>query len=133
MKIVPELYVQNISDNVEFFVDILGFVIKYRREEEQFVYLSREGLDLMLEGVESSSRKWLAGHLTYPFGRGVNFQWDVSDIDALYSTVKSKSPESIFLPIETKSYRVNDELATQVQFIVQSPDGYLFRFCEDVR
>ena len=61
MKVVPELYVQSIDDNLAFFVDILGFNIKYQRKEEQFVYLTREGLDLMLEGVEGNSRKWLAG------------------------------------------------------------------------
>ena len=132
MKIVPELYVQSIDDNLAFFVDILGFNIKYQRKEEQFVYLTREGLDLMLEGVEGNSRKWLAGKLETPFGRGINFQWDVTGIEMLYSKVQSKCNDLIFLPKETKSYQVNDRHVTQVQFIVRSPDGYLFRFCEDV-
>ena len=132
MKIVPELYVQSIDDNLAFFVDILGFNIKYQRKEEQFVYLTREGLDLMLEGVEANSRKWLAGKLETPFGRGINFQWDVTGIEMLYSKVQSKCNDLIFLPKETKSYQVNDRHVTQVQFIVRSPDGYLFRFCEDV-
>ena len=132
MKIVPELYVQSIDDNLAFFVDILGFNIKYQRKEEQFVYLTREGLDLMLEGVEGNSRKWLAGKLETPFGRGINFQWDVTGIEMLYSKVQSKCNDLIFLPKETKSYQVNDRHVTQLQFIVRSPDGYLFRFCEDV-
>jgi catechol 2,3-dioxygenase-like lactoylglutathione lyase family enzyme len=133
VKIVPELYVQSIDDNLAFFIDILGFSIKYQRQEEQFVYLTREGLDLMLEGVEGNSRKWLAGALEPPFGRGINFQWDVTDIETLYSKVQSECSDLIFLPKETKLYQVNDQNITQVQFIVRSPDGYLFRFCEDVR
>lgn len=133
MRVVPELYCQSIKDNIMFFVDILGFAIKYQREEEEFVYLTREGVDLMLEGVGGNSRKWLTGDLEYPFGRGVNFQWDVSDINALYSTVQSKAPSSIFLPMESKSYSVDGKTVTQAQFIVESPDGYLFRFCEDER
>ncbi|MDA0107692.1 VOC family protein [Vibrio sp. La 4.2.2] len=154
MRVVPELYCQSIKDNITFFVDVLGFAIKYQREEEEFVYLTREGVDLMLEGVDlmlegvdlmlegvdlmlegvgGDSRKWLTGNLEYPFGRGVNFQWDVSDINALYSTVQSKAPSSIFLPMESKSYSVDGKTVTQAQFIVESPDGYLFRFCEDER
>ena len=131
MKIVPELYVQNLDENIAFFVGILGFSIKYQRSAEQFVYLTRDGLDLMLEGIESNSRKWLTGRLTPPFGRGVNFQWNVNDVDALYSRVQAKCNELIFLPREIKSYQVNERLVTQTQFIVRSPDGYLFRFCED--
>ncbi|GMQ46706.1 VOC family protein [Vibrio sp. 10N] len=133
VKIVPELYVQSIDDNLAFFVDILGFSIKYQREEEQFVYLTREGLDLMLEGVQGNSRKWLSGKLEPPLGRGINFQWDVTGIETLYSKIQSACSDTIFLPKETKSYRVNEQHVTQVQFIVSSPDGYLFRFCEDMR
>ncbi|MCY9856023.1 VOC family protein [Vibrio mediterranei] len=133
MRVVPELYCQSIKDNTTFFVDVLGFAIKYQREEEEFVYLTREGVDLMLEGLGGDSRKWLTGNLEHPFGRGVNFQWDVSDINALYSTVQSKAPSLIFLPMESKSYLVDGKTVTQAQFIVESPDGYLFRFCEDER
>ncbi len=133
MRVVPELYCQNIKDNITFFVDVLGFTIKYQREEEEFVYLTREGVDLMLEGVGGDSRKWLTGDLKHPSGRGVNFQWDVSDIKELYSTVQSKAPSSIFLPMESKSYLVDGKTVTQAQFIVESPDGYLFRLCEDER
>ncbi|CAM4153256.1 hypothetical protein [Vibrio agarivorans] len=78
------------------------------------------------------SRKWVTGYLEYPFGRGINFQWDVSDIASLYARVQSKAPDVVYLPLESKSYTVGDSVATQTQFIVQSPDGYLFRFCEDV-
>ena len=39
------------------------------------------------------------------------------------------APDSIFLEMETKSYKCGDQIADQKQFIVQDPDGYLFRFC----
>ena len=84
----------------------------------------------MLEGVGGNSRKWLTDGLEHPFGRGVNFQWDVSDIESLYLTVQSKAPSSIFLPLESKSYLVDGKAVTQTQFIVESQDGYLFRFCQ---
>ncbi|TOF96425.1 VOC family protein, partial [Vibrio parahaemolyticus] len=106
--------------------------IKYERPEEQFVYLTLDGVDLMLEGLSSQSRKWITGNPEFPLGRGMNFQWDVNDIGRLYREVCSKSNESIYLALESKSYECGTKSVVQKQFIVQSPDGYLFRFCQDV-
>ncbi|WP_447927815.1 bleomycin resistance protein [Vreelandella sp. EE27] len=131
LKMVPELYCTDIDESVSYFTQVLEFIIKYERPDEHFVYLTREGVDLMLEGLKGNSRKWLTGELNAPFGRGINFQWDVSDIDKLYSSVLIESPSSIYLPIESKCYQVKDKSVTQKQFIVQVPDGYLFRFCQD--
>ncbi len=85
----------------------------------------------MFEGVSGNSRHWLTGELEKPFGRGVNFQWDVINLDAMYKRVKKLSADSIYLDLEIKSYRINNKTAIQKQFIVQDPDGYLFRFCSD--
>jgi len=132
LRVVPELYCLDIDVSEHFYVDILGFSIKYQRPEEQFLFLTLDGVDLMLEGINSVGRKWLTGDMNTPFGRGVNFQWDAVDIDNIYDRIKSLSPSSIYMELETKTYQCNDELATQKQFIVQDPNGYLFRFCEDV-
>jgi len=132
LRVVPELYCLDIDVSKHFYVDILGFSIKYQRPEEQFLFLTLDGVDLMLEGINSVGRKWLTGDMNTPFGRGVNFQWDAVDIDNIYDRIKSLSPSSIYMELETKTYQCNDELATQKQFIVQDPNGYLFRFCEDV-
>ncbi|EHR6739089.1 VOC family protein [Vibrio parahaemolyticus] len=133
LRVVPELYCFDINVSKAFFTDILGFAIKYERPEEQFVYLTLDGVDLMLEGLSGQSRKWITGNPEFPLGRGMNFQWDVNDIERLYREVCSKSNESIYLALESKSYECGTKSAVQKQFIVQSPDGYLFRFCQDVR
>ncbi len=130
LKIVPELYCSNIEVSKRFYQDILGFDIKYERPDEQFAYLTLNGVDLMLEGLHGQGRRWLTGDMEKPFGRGINFQWDTIGLEKMYANIKSASPESIFLELETKSYAVDDTLATQKQFVVQDPDGYLFRFCE---
>lgn len=130
LKIVPELYCSNIEVSKRFYQDILGFDIKYERPDEQFAYLTLNGVDLMLEGLHGQGRRWLTGDMEKPFGRGINFQWDTIGLEKMYTNIKSASPESIFLELETKSYAVDDTLATQKQFVVQDPDGYLFRFCE---
>ncbi|HIF6100510.1 TPA: bleomycin resistance protein [Vibrio parahaemolyticus] len=133
LRVVPELYCFDINISKAFFTDILGFAIKYERPEEDFVYLTLDGVDLMLEGLSSQSRKWVTGNPEFPLGRGVNFQWDVNDIECLYREVCSKSNESIYLALESKSYECGTKSVVQKQFIVQSPDGYLFRFCQDIR
>lgn len=132
LRVVPELYCFDINKSKTYFTDILGFSVKYERPEEQFVYLTLNGVDLMLEGLTSQSRKWITDSPEYPLGRGVNFQWDVNDIENFYRTVYSKSKESIYLLLESKSYKCGNKSVVQKQFIVQSPDGYLFRFCQDV-
>ena len=37
---------------------------------------------------------------------------------------------ALYLPLETKAYRVGGSTVSQRQFCVQDPDGYLLRFCE---
>lgn len=132
LRVVPELYCFDINVSKAFFTDVLSFSIRYERPEEQFVYLTLDGVDLMLEGLSSQSRKWITGSPEFPLGRGMNFQWDVNDIERLYREVCSKSNESIYLPLEYKSYECGTRSVVQKQFIVQSPDGYLFRFCQDI-
>ena len=131
LKLVPELYCTDIYRTKQFYVDVFGFEIKYEREEEQFVYFTLDGVDIMVEGINGVGRRWLTGEMNAPLGRGVNFQWDVADIDAIYARVQQAAPNSIYLEMETKAYQVGDQVAVQKQFIVQDPDGYLFRFCSE--
>lgn len=131
LKLVPELYCEDIQITKKFYVDVFGFEIKYERVEEQFAYFTLDGVDIMAEGIKGNGRRWLTGAMEKPYGRGVNFQWDVAEIDALYARVQAAAPDAIYLDMETKAYQCADEIAVQKQFIVQDPDGYLFRFCHD--
>lgn len=132
MKIVPELYCTNITENLTFFVDVLGFEIKYERKAEEFAYLSRDGVDIMLEGLGGKSRKWIVAELEAPFGRGINLQIDVNGVSELYNSVLVHHPDDVFLPLETQNYECVGETVSQMQFVVKSPDGYLLRFCEEL-
>jgi len=131
LRVVPELYCIDIDVSRHFYVDIMGFSIKYQRPEDAFLFLTLDGVDLMLEGLDGAGRKWLTGDMSTPLGRGVNFQWDTVNIDHTYDRIQSLSPSSIYMDLEIKAYECNGELITQKQFIVQDPNGYLFRFCED--
>ena len=124
-KLVPELYCSDFERSLHFYVEVLGFRVLYDRPEERFVYLDREGAEIMIE--QPIGRKWVAGELTQPFGRGINFQIQVSDVDALHDKCRG-GRASIFFAPEEKSYRRGKTLIHCRQFIVRDPDGYLSRF-----
>jgi hypothetical protein len=110
---------------------VLGFSALYTRPEERFAYLDREGAQIMIEQSTDPARTWLTGELTPPYGRGVNFQIEVRDVDALYAAVQAASA-TIFLAMEEKWYRRDATLLGNRQFLVLDPDGYLLRFFQDL-
>lgn len=127
-KLVPELICSDIERSLAFY-GMLGFVVLYARPEERFAYLEREGAELMIE--QPTERNWTTAELAYPFGRGINFQIEVSDVRALCAMCE-RAGVALFLPLEDKWYRADDKLTGNRQFIVQDPDGYLLRFFEDL-
>ena len=131
MPLVPELYCADMEENVTFFVDLLGFEVRYSRPEEGFVYLERGEVELMLERIDAPGRKWIPAKLEPPLGRGVNFQCDVEDVTPLWERIRRERPECILLELERATYRCGARTIEQLQFVVTSPDGYLFRFCEE--
>ncbi|HHD9014206.1 VOC family protein [Streptococcus pneumoniae] len=78
--VIPELLVSNIEQSRSFYCDLLGFRIEYQRPEENFLFLSLEECQLMLE---EGTKDQLA-ELTYPFGRGVNLSFGIKDVSKLY-------------------------------------------------
>ena len=128
--LTPELLCRDIKTSLPFYLDVLGFRIQYQREETGFAMIERQGARLMLDQfVPDSPRKWIAGLLEVPFGRGINLQIETTSVDDLYTSVQ-KSGATIFLPMEEKWYRANDVYVGNRQFIVLDPDGYMLRFYE---
>jgi catechol 2,3-dioxygenase-like lactoylglutathione lyase family enzyme len=128
-QLVPELIVSDLQRSLRFYLDVLGFSVQYERPEEHFAYLERHGAEIMLQ--ENVGRVFLAAGLEYPYGRGVNFQIEVAEVEALYETVRL-ADVYIFLPLEEKWYRRDAVVLGNRQFIVQDPDGYLLRFFQDL-
>ncbi|MBR3006321.1 MAG: hypothetical protein IKH68_06665, partial [Erysipelotrichaceae bacterium] len=106
--------------------DVLGCIVEYEREEDRFVFLSLEGNQLMFE---QENGNWDTGVLEYPYGRGVNFEMRVSDVDGLYETVL-KHGIPVFRELRTSHYRNDDEDIIQKEFLLLDPDGYLLRFTD---
>jgi len=132
--LVPELYVSDIAKTRVFYVDLLGFKVLYERPEDKFMYMERGNARMMFEEL-GVGRNWITGELEPPWGRGINFQIEVENVDELYAKVQGAAPPvggKLFLPLEEKWYRKDDVHVGNKQFIVQDLDGYLLQFFEDL-
>src|ERR1700760_69385 len=88
-RLVPELYCRDFAVSFAFYRDVLGFAARYERPEDRFAYLDREGAELMLEELTvDHDFTWLTGRLEPPFGRGINFQIEVSHLDGLLDSLQ---------------------------------------------
>ncbi|MCW4050303.1 MAG: VOC family protein [Candidatus Bathyarchaeota archaeon] len=127
-KLIPELSVSNIHKSLQFYSKILGFTIEYSRPEDKFYFLSLEGSQIMIEEVNNN---WWTGELEHPFGRGINFQMEVSDVSILLERLEEANI-TLFRPLKESWYRGEDTEFGQIEFLVQDPDGYLLRFTQDI-
>lgn len=128
--LIPELKVLSFKKSLDFYTRLAGFEVIYDRPENDFAMLEINGARLMIEGLNDKSRSWLVGQLERPFGRGMNLQIQVQDVQSLYQNFK-KAKYPIFLDVEEKWYRIDDKETGNMQFLVQDPDGYLLRFFEN--
>lgn len=125
-SLIPELSVSDIKATRRFYLDVLRFTLEYERPEELFLFVSYEGNQLMLE---QENGHWSTGALEYPYGRGINFEMTVSDVEALYQRVLDAGITP-FRELAVSQYEADGEVLTQKQFLVQDPDGYLLRFTD---
>ncbi|GAC1364969.1 MAG: VOC family protein [Ktedonobacteraceae bacterium] len=126
--LVPELSATDLQRSLWFYVNILGFQIDYQRPEHKFVFLSYHGIQIM---VEQLNRVWKTAPLEYPFGRGINMQLIVDDIEVLLAALKLHRYPLIMEP-EEHWYRRDNELVGLRQFLVLDPDGYVLRFAQHI-
>ncbi|WP_156899436.1 VOC family protein [Pleomorphomonas koreensis] len=87
--VVPELDVSDLNRSLSFYQTVLGFRIHAERPEERFAYLLRGEVHLMLQEAQGPGRRFRTALLEYPFGRGINLQIEVSDVDHLCSKAGS--------------------------------------------
>jgi catechol 2,3-dioxygenase-like lactoylglutathione lyase family enzyme len=130
-RLVPELICSDLDRSLQFYQDLLGFRILYARHEERFAFLERDGAELMLEQPLRHDRLWPSAELVKPFGRGVNFEIQVFNVDQLHAAVTGAG-FSCFLALEQRWYRRDDIEIGVRQFAVQDPDGYLIRLSQSI-
>ncbi|WP_399547928.1 bleomycin resistance protein [uncultured Clostridium sp.] len=118
--------VQDIEKSKEFYIDILGFKLEYERIEDKFAFISFEEAQIMIEEINGY---WNTVILEHPFGRGVNFQINVSNVDDLISSL-NKNKIELFRNVKINIYEANGEAYVEKEILVQDLDGYLLRFSQ---
>ena len=141
--LTPELDVVDLASSLRFYVGVLEFRVLFERPTERFAYLERPGAELMIEEASGPGRRFRTAPLETPYGRGINFQLSVTDVDAMLARAVEAHAE-IVLPMEERWYRVDvarpggrwqkagPTEAGNRQFVVADPDGYLWRPFEDL-
>ncbi len=126
-SLIPELTVSDIEKTKEFYIDVLGFHLEFERTEDKFVFISFEGSQMMFEQFHKSG--WNVSELEYPYGRGINFEIEVSDLEKLYKRIVEAGIK-VYRELKTNKYIVNNREEMQREFLIQDPDGYLLRFVD---
>jgi catechol 2,3-dioxygenase-like lactoylglutathione lyase family enzyme len=138
--LVPELYVSDLPASIAFYVDLLGFRLEYERPEDRFAALGLGSALVMLEEAPSLKRatpedfrrgQWRTADLERPFGRGLNLEIEVHDIQTIDSRISDRR-YPLLLGLHDRSYRVGEERRLVRQLLVADPDGYLIRLSQVV-
>ncbi|WP_461534932.1 bleomycin resistance protein [Spongorhabdus nitratireducens] len=124
---VPELSVTDFNRSFEFYTELLGFSVRNRRENPDFAYLENEQVQIMLEQLHDEA--WLTDDVSYPFGRGINFQLELADIEPVYNRLQ-QAEVPLYRDMNEVWYDTGSMLSGQKEFLVQDPDGYLLRFTQ---
>lgn len=125
--LVPELSVTNFDRSLRFYQSELGFSVRFQRHDPPFAYLDLGPVQIMIE--QHTNDSWVTGEMTQPLGRGINFQIELPDIMAIHARLKAAS-YPLFEELQENWYETDTALSGQREFLVQDPDGYLFRFTE---
>jgi catechol 2,3-dioxygenase-like lactoylglutathione lyase family enzyme len=126
--LVPELDVTDLETSLAFWCDVLGFTVAYDRRAAKFAYLEREGAQIMLCEING---EWVTGALTYPFGRGINFQIATTNVAPIIARIEAVG-WPLFRAVSESWYRAGSTETGNREFLVMDPDGYLLRFSQNI-
>lgn len=130
--LVPELYVTDFVKSRLFYTQIVNFSVEYERKDPLFAYLSYQGSHLMIQELDPrEDPAFITGGFAYPFGRGINFQITTNDVEQLASSLRLHN-YPVRRGVQDSWYAVGNVLRGCRQLLVQDPDGYLFRFSQEL-
>lgn len=126
-RVVPELMVSDIERSMDFWCRCLGFEVAYQRSESGFAYLQRsDGAQVM---VCQRNGTWETGEMENPYGRGMNLQILVDEIDPLIHSLELEGTPFYQEP-RIVWRRYGDREGGRHEFLIQDPDGYLLLFAK---
>jgi catechol 2,3-dioxygenase-like lactoylglutathione lyase family enzyme len=125
--LVPELTVADIERSSRFYA-AAGFSVRFLCTDPAFAYLELGHAQLMLE--QEHAEGWIVAPLERPLGRGINFQIEVPDAEAVLAALQALGVQP-FRGISDTWYPVSvSQQEGQREFLVQDPDGYPPRFAQ---
>ncbi len=126
-SLIPELTVSDLQASFTFYTKILGFKEEYSRNG--FRFLSLEKNQIMIQSIECDT--WQIAQLERPFGRGINFQIQVTSL-AFFIERLEKNNYPFFRAPQKNWYTVKNVEYGSYELLLHDPDGYLLRFFEDL-
>jgi catechol 2,3-dioxygenase-like lactoylglutathione lyase family enzyme len=127
--LVPELSVTDLQTSLDFYTRLLGFEIVFDRPETRFAYLQLGEAQLMLDQIAQGVGWQTGAVLERPFGRGINLQIEVADVEPMLARL-AEADYPLFVQPEENWYRTGEVLSGVREFLVQDPDGYVLRFSQ---
>lgn len=130
--LLPELYVSNFPESLNFYSKIIGFTVEYTRENPSFAFLSLGDAQIMIQEIDPDEKEeYVTGSFDYPLGRGINFQIDVPNVEEIADAIKDNN-YPLRRDLYDSWYKVEDRTHGCRQILVQDPDGYLLRFSQGI-
>jgi len=130
--LVPEFAVSDWQASRRFYCKLIGFSVLYERAEEGFCNLVLGDAQLMVDQIGLGRTFDIdEAPLERPFGRGLNVQIRVPDVDPILQRL-ANARVALHLPLEEKWYRRDHREVGNRQFAVLDPDGYMLRLFEDL-
>jgi catechol 2,3-dioxygenase-like lactoylglutathione lyase family enzyme len=129
LPILAEFYVTDFSKSLQFYVDIIGFKVEYKRKNPHFAFLSYSGSQIMIQELAPGEKE--AEKLEYPFGRGLNFQIETKSVQKIISSLDINN-YPLKRGVKDSWYQAGDKSYGCREILVQDPDGYLLRFSEAI-
>ena len=126
-SLMPELYVSDFNKSLDFYTNILGFKLEYKRENPSFAFFSYYEAQLMIQELVPGEKEEMK--LEYPFGRGINFEIDMPDLSEIINSLeKNHYPLTKGVKENWRDVGEEDSLNRSKEILVSDPDGYLLRF-----
>ncbi|CAN5182646.1 VOC family protein [soil metagenome] len=126
--LIPELYVINFQESLNFYKNILGFTLEYQRTPPFFAFLSYHGSQLMIQ-EDDNDEEWHNGKPEYPYGRGLNFQIETDNVQQIIDSLRNNN-YPLKRGVKDSWYKENQTLHGCREILVLDPSGYLLRFSQ---
>jgi len=108
-----EIFVSNLNECVNYYVDVLGFTVYRQDDKGKFAVLQFNNSIFMIQEEESLEELKRVGVL---------LRFIIPDVKTYYNTVKDRGA-NIFEHLESTDYGL-------IMFKVKDPEGYIIKFAE---